>query len=81
MTTESQERGERELFEAWADGESWPLEKYLDSDAYSSFTTHHLWEAWQAARAPLLKDRNFCPRCGKRNAADLIHTCTPPEGM
>ena len=26
------------------------------------------------------KERNFCPRCGKRTA-DLttIHTCTPPE--
>lgn len=22
--------------------------------------------------------RNFCPDCGKRNAAELIHTCTPP---
>lgn len=29
----------------------------------------------------LIKERNFCQRCGKRTA-DLaaIHTCTPPQG-
>ncbi|CAB5212526.1 hypothetical protein UFOVP188_26 [uncultured Caudovirales phage] len=26
---------------------------------------------------PLLEERNFCPRCGKRNKD--IHTCTPPQ--
>ena len=25
-----------------------------------------------------LKERNFCPRCGKRT--NDIHTCTPPKG-
>ncbi len=27
-----------------------------------------------------LKDRHFCPRCGKRNSPDInhIHTCMPP---
>ena len=28
-----------------------------------------------------VEPHNFCPRCGKRNSPDLIHTCTPPEGM
>lgn len=26
------------------------------------------------------KERNFCPRCGKRLQAKSIHTCTPPGG-
>ena len=26
---------------------------------------------------PQLEERNFCPRCGKRNKD--IHTCTPPQ--
>jgi hypothetical protein len=26
------------------------------------------------------KERNFCPRCGKRlGGVDDIHTCTPPQ--
>lgn len=29
---------------------------------------------------PQLKERNFCPRCGKRTAdLTVIHTCTPPQ--
>jgi hypothetical protein len=28
---------------------------------------------------PVPAINNFCPRCGKRNAADLIYTCTPPR--
>jgi len=32
------------------------------------------------AKLVAAKERNFCPRCGKRTA-DLttIHTCTPPQ--
>ena len=26
---------------------------------------------------PPLQERNFCPRCGKRNSG--VHTCTPPS--
>ena len=35
----------------------------------------------EAALAQPEQERNFCPRCGKRIAADLntIHTCTPPQ--
>ena len=81
LTTESQERGEREAFEAWAlsTGRTrgakfgkWDNGEYLDT------ALQFRWAGWQAGRAPLLKDRNFCPRCGKRAG---IHTCTPPEGM
>jgi len=37
--------------------------------------------AIKEALAQPVQDRNFCPRCGKRRAADLttIHTCTPPD--
>lgn len=36
--------------------------------------THCTW----ADHAPgcVMEERNFCPRCGKRNTG--IHTCTPP---
>jgi hypothetical protein len=26
-----------------------------------------------------MSENNFCPRCGKRNAGDLLHTYTPPD--
>jgi NADH pyrophosphatase NudC (nudix superfamily) len=32
----------------------------------------------EASVAANQKDRNFCPRCGKRNYPNSIHTCTPP---
>jgi len=32
---------------------------------------------WLEVTLPLIEERNFCPRCGKRTAD--IHTCTPPR--
>ena len=43
--------------------------------------TMQSYSAIQALREALAgpdEPANFCPRCGKRTNADLIHTCTPP---
>jgi hypothetical protein len=54
---------ERELFEAWAQEppREWLLERYSENStqwpgAYKSYTVHCAWDAWQAARAPLLEE-------------------------
>ena len=77
LVSESQERGEydmteREAFESWA-GKYFTVS--LSQYGYCDSRTNSAWLAWEerAAQAPA-----FCPRCGKRNSADLIHTCTPP---
>ena len=51
------EPGERELFEAWYEADSFPAEadwfrrEIEDHDEYYYANTHTAWKAWQAARA------------------------------
>ena len=81
LATDSQERGEydmteRERFDKWASDKIWDI--YYDDEDPSRYENEYVqsaWDIWQAARA---QPPAFCPRCGKRNSADLIHTCTPP---
>ena len=79
LASESQECGdydgnERNCFEKWSG-------KNVSNDM--DIKTENAWEDWlvayAAGRASAFINFNFCPHCGKRNSADLIHTCTPPE--
>jgi hypothetical protein len=74
---------EREQFEAWYLRRYGEVDFSLYSDGrYKDRTIDCMWQAWQARAIiaqPVPTLNNFCPRCGKRDAADLIHTCTPPD--
>ena len=52
-------------------------DKLNDDDLTIAYQSGY-YDGKKAALAGL--EQNFCPRCGKRlDAADHIHTCTPPQ--
>jgi hypothetical protein len=74
---------ERKQFEAWYSGRYGEKAFLLHlTGQYKDWPIECMWKGWHSRATiaqPAPPINNFCPRCGKRKAADLLHTCTPPD--